>query len=82
MKKEDAAIFGGGLVLGGTGVATVAGATGTGIVATGITNVIAAAPAIGKLGLLIGSFPALAPAAIVAGAGFLVYSVVKHFSNE
>ena len=81
MSHEDKAMFGVGVAAGGTGIVTIAGATSavsSTFLATGISNAVAAAPAIGKIGLLVGkavsAYPPLIPAVIIGG---IVYGIVN-----
>lgn len=83
ISREEKACAGVGLSAGAAGIVTLSGATtavGGGMIATGITNCVAAAPGIAKLAILGGqalaAFPVLAPIAIVGGLAYAGYNFI------
>lgn len=83
ISREEKACAGVGLSAGAAGIATLSGSTaavGGGMLATGITNCVAAAPGIAKLAILGGqafaAIPALAPVAIVGGLVYAGYNLI------
>lgn len=83
ISREEKACAGIGLSAGAAGIATMSGATtalGSGMLATGITNCVAAAPSIAKVAILGGqvlsAVPVLAPIAIIGGLGYAAYNFI------
>jgi len=83
VSREEKACAGIGLSAGAAGIATISGATtavGGGMLATGITNCVAAAPGIVKLAILggqaIAAIPAVVPFAVAGGLIYAGYNFI------
>lgn len=85
VSREEKACAGIGFSAGAAGIATISGATsavGSGMIATGITNCVAAAPGIAQIALLggqaIAALPVLAPIAIIGGLVYAGYNGIRY----
>lgn len=85
ISREEKACAGIGLSAGAAGIATLNGATsavGGGMIATGVTNCVAAAPGVAKVAILGGqvlsAVPVLAPIAVAGGLAYAGYNLMRN----